>query len=263
MRLPQGQTVRHDNPSREPETFATPLLITNKSKGSPPPTRETSEEMNLLTLALSIEDVSNDRSSPRGESQTSLGEQHANLSISFPMRTRSPRQSLSPDHPLRSVEVAEPTISRGWITVRDLPNATPRPSPSPEPHAQPASEASGDLIRVQPETVDGPNSPATREGFDIPGFGDLSIQDEPMIYEVLDEPLPPGPFPDPDYQKALKSAKTLTRDIFQSLSHCKRSARPGTQLHKIKQRAEALYKSDNPASRTIGIVGDSAAGEDC
>ena len=101
------------------------------------------------------------------------------------------------------------------------------------------------------ETADDePNGPST-EG-----------EDEPIVYPVLDEPLPPGPFSDRDYQNTLKSAKALTGDIFTNLSHCDWSARPGTQLQKIKQRAETLYKVDNPASRTIGIVGDSAAGKE-
>lgn len=39
----------------------------------------------------------------------------------------------------------------------------------------------------------------------ISGFEDLSTQDEPFLYEVLDEALPPGSFSDRDYQNALKS----------------------------------------------------------
>ena len=222
--------------------------IQNSSRS---PARDSTEETDICTPTVTVEDVSYDGSSFRSESQITLGERLANLAISTPELLRSPSPVLSPDFPLPSVEVAECPTNRDPVTVRDLPNATPRHSRSPEPYYQPGLSGYDDLPRSTMETADDePNDPST-EG-----------EDEPIVYPVLDEPLPPGPFSDRDYQNALKSAKALTGDIFTNLSHCDWSARPGTQLHKIKHRAETLYKVDNPASRTIGIFGDSAAGKE-
>ena len=146
------------------------------------------------------------------------------------------------------VEVAECPTNRNPVTVRDLPNATPRHSRSLEPYWQPGPGARGNVPRSTIETAhDEPNDPST-EG-----------EDELIVYPRFDEPLPPGPFSDRDYRK---STKTLTEDISTKLSHCNWSARFGTQLHKTKQRAEMLYKVDNPVSRTISIVGHSAAGKE-
>lgn len=263
MRVPHEQVTGHDRHPPTPETIATSYQKHSMQDSSSSRARGVTEETDPLTPTLSVQDVSDDRSSSRSESQISIGERLANLGISSPILARSLSPLLSPDYPLPSVEVAETTTIRGPITVRDLPNATPRPSPSPEPHTQAALRAFGDSIRAPIETVDDePNGPATGGEFDIPGFEDLSLQENPILYEVLDEPLPPGPFSDRDYQNALKAAKTLTEDIFTNLSHCDWPARPGTQLNKIKQRAQALNRLDSPASRTIGIVGDSAAGKD-
>ena len=215
------------------------------------PARDITEETDSRTPTATIEDVSDDGSSFRSESQIALGERLANVAISTPQLPRSPSPVLSPDFPLPSLEVAEcPTVTDP-VTVRDLPNATPRKSRSPEPYGQPEARAYDDVSRSTMETADDEPIDSSTEG-----------EDEPIKYPVLDEPLPPGPFSDRDYQNALKSAKALTGDIFTNLSHCDWSARPGTQLHKIKQRAETLYRVDNPATRTIGIVGDSAAGKE-
>ena len=260
MRVPRELAASHHRDDPEMEASASSQHEHNM-QDSRPQASQIGEEMSIIAPTVSIENVSEDETSPRGESQASLGEQLANLAISSSVLSRPSSLLLSPDHPLQSVEVAEPVTVTGPITVRDLSNATPRPSHSPEPRTQSALRAYSDLIPAQEEAVDEPNIPATEEDFDIAGFEDLSIQDEPILYQVLDEPLPLGPFSDRDYQNALKSAKALTGNIFQKVNLCEWSARPGTQLYKIKQRAEALNKLDNPASRTIGIVGDSAAGK--
>lgn len=254
MRVPNEHVVAQDRDPTESETIAASYQRNTMQGSRRPRARDVTDETNPLPPTVSIEDISDDIASPRDEDQYSLGEQFANLEISSPALLRSPSPLLSPGYPLQSVEAAERTTIRDPITVRDLTNATPRPSPSPEPHTQPALRAYGDLVRAQSETIDEPNSPTTGEEPDT--------ENEPISYEVLDEPLPPGPFSDRDYQNALRSAKALTGKIFMNLCHCEGSARLGTQLHKIKQRAEALNKLDNPASRTIGIVGDSAAGKD-
>ena len=248
MRVPHEEEAGPGRDFPQPDMTASFHQGNSMQDSSRSPARDTTEETDIRTPTVSVEDVSDDQSSFRSESQIALGERLANLALSTPGLPRSPSPVLSPDVPLPSVEVAE---CPDPVTVRDLPNATPRHSRSPEPYYQPGPRAYDDVPRFTMETaVDEPNDSST-EG-----------EDEPIVYPVLDEPLPPGPFSDRDYQNALKSAKALTGDIFTNLSHCDWSARPGTQLHKIKQRAETLHKVDNPASRTIGIVGDSAAGKE-
>lgn len=260
MRVPHEMTAKQNRDHTETETTASSQDEHNMQDNHVR-AAHLREETNYVAPTISFENVSEDERSSCGESQASLGERLADLAISSQTLTRSPRLLLSPDHVVQSVEGAEPATIGDPITVRHLSNATPRPSLSPEPRTQPALRPYSDLIPAVEETLDEPHSTETEENFDIPGFGDLILQDEPIVYEVLDEPLPPGPFSDRDYQNALKSAKALTGDIFQKLSLCEQSARPGTQLYKIKQRAGTLNKLDNPASRTIGIVGDSAAGK--
>ena len=246
----QARDITEETNIRTP-TVSVEDVSNSMQDGSRFQARDITGESDIRTPTVSVEDASDDRSSFRSESQFSLGERLAALAISSPVLPRSPSPLLSPDFPLPSVEGPECPTNRDPVTVRDLPNATPRHSRSPEPYFQPGPRAYDDVPHSPMETVDDePIDPST-EG-----------EDDPIVYPVLDEPLPPGPFSDRDYQNALKSAKALTEDIFTNLSQCDWSARPGTQLHKIKQRAETLNKVDNPASRTIGIVGDSAAGKE-
>ncbi|CAD6572450.1 MAG: hypothetical protein ASARMPRED_005340 [Alectoria sarmentosa] len=228
MRVPNEQVAAHDRDPTESETIAASHQRNTMQDSRRPRVRDITDETKPLPPTVCIEDVSDDIATPRDENQDSLGEQFANLEISPPVLPRSPRPLLSPDYPLQSVEAAERTTIPGPITVRDLINATPRPSPSPEPHTQPALRAYGDLVRARSETIDEPNSPAAGEEPDT--------ENEPIC-----------------------TNQALTGEIFINLCHCEGSARPGTQLQKTKQRAEALNKVDNPGSRTIGIVGDCAA----
>ena len=185
------------------------------------------------------------------ESQISLGDRLANLNISSPESHGPSNHLLSPDYPLPSVERADP------ITVRDLPNATPRPTPSPEPTNRPASEGTdlGVFEGLQELGIDD-----TEEEEEPPSMEQLKAQNPPLPYNVNDEPLPPLPFSDRNYQNALRSGITLARETFDCLNQCEVANKANTQLYKIRQRAETLQNFDCPASRTIGIVGDSAAG---
>lgn len=88
----------------------------------------------------------------------------------------------------------------------------------------------------------------------------LKAQNLPLPYDVNDKTLPPLPFSDRNYQNALRSGITLARETFDCLNQCEVPNKTNTQLYKIRQRAETLQNFDCPASRTVGIVGDSAAG---
>lgn len=132
MPVRHEQVAGHDTDSLTPGHVATSHQTHALRKASRPRARDVTEETNPLTPTLSIEDVSDHRPSPRRECQISLGEQLANLAISYPALAPSTSPLLSPNFPLPSVQAAESTTLRAPITVRDLLNATSRPSPSPE-----------------------------------------------------------------------------------------------------------------------------------
>ena len=161
---------------------------------------------------------------------------------------------LSADIPVPSLELADP------ITVRDLPNATPRPTPSPEPESIPI--LGNPIYAASEEAL---SSSLTTGNLDSEGLisslEELDLGNDFLPYNVEAEPLPPGPFADRDYQNAVKAGKDLARNVADHLRLCETASQASTQLYKIQKRAEELQRFDSPATRTIGLIGDSAAGE--
>ena len=159
---------------------------------------------------------------------------------------------LSADIPVSSLDLA------GAITVRDLANATPRPSTSPEPESM---SIPGSLKYVA--SKEGLSSAMTTGYPDSKNLipEELRLGSHFLPYNVETEALPSGPFADRDYQKAVKVAKLFAGIVADHLRPCETASQDNTQLYKIQKRAEELQRFDSPVSRTIGFVGDSAAGE--
>lgn len=204
-------------------------------------------------LSTPIDDQSSSVPRHYVESQLSIGDQLAELTISSPTAPQSSNRLLSPDIALPSVEGAD------LITVRDLPNATPRASPSPEPSH---SSTLGTYSETNESRRRNGTANQSQTG-DLPNLEALSLSNDEVHfvpYNVSAEALPPNPCFDRDYQEALKKAKALAGNVYTHLSQCEVANRADTQLHKIQQRALQLNHFDSPAIRTIGIVGDSAAG---
>ena len=222
----------------------------------PPPEDETGEAGDNQTPISSIEDLPDPGNRRSEESQDTLRNELGNLRFSSQTPRRSSRNLLSPDEPRQSIEEGP------LLTVRDLANATPSPSPSPEPVGRSctANANRGPTI----ESVFGNTSAldASGRGEETLGLDDLNLEDEDNFvqYNVNEEPLPPTPFSKRNYQNALKAGKALASNVSNSLSRCDSAKDTTTQLYKLKCRAEVLRKFDNPMSRRIGIVGDSAAG---
>ena len=195
----------------------------------------------------------------------------ADLSISSPTPDRSSLAPISEDTLVPLGELRHP------VTVRDLLNATPRPSPGPD------SETS-----VQIDSSDARNERPIREDADGDSNDMVDQQRQPDLlitshesddadldlladlegmhlidgYDVrASEPLPASPFSDPEFQNSLKRGIDLARSILNYLDSCELAAKPGTQLHRLRQTAFSLNSFDYPAKRRIGIVGDSGAGE--
>ena len=161
---------------------------------------------------------------------------------------------LSADTPVSSLDLTGP------ITVRDLPNATPRPTPSPEPEStsglgSPMDAASREALSSAMNT-----RYADSDGF-IPSLEELDLANDFLPYNVEAEPLPPGPFADRDYQNAVKAGKNLAKNVADHLGICTSASQDSTQIYQIQKRAKELQIFDSPATRTIALIGDSAAGE--
>lgn len=79
-------------------------------------------------------------------------------------------------------------------------------------------------------------------------------------YDVTDEIPPSEPYFDPAFQEALKKGTQLAGSIAETLGRSGLAHTVGSDLHKIYSTAKDLEGFQSPATRTIGIVGDSAAG---
>ena len=101
---------------------------------------------------------------------------------------------------------------------------------------------------------------ADPDGF-VPSLEELDLGTDFLPYNVEAEPLPEGPFADRDYQNAVKAGKHLAKNVADHLRTCTTAPQRSTQLYKIQKRAKELQRFDSPATRTIGLIGDSAAGE--
>lgn len=183
-----------------------------------------------------------------------LEDGNAALAINSSEAWASSDHLLSTDIPISSLDLVGP------ITVRDLPNATPRPSPSPESKS---ISILGTLIDPAGKEALS-NTTTTRyadsDGF-IPGVEELDLGDDFVPYDVEAEPLPEGPFADRDYQNAVKAGKDLAKTVADYLGICATASQASTQLYNIQKRAEELQRFDSPATRTIALIGDCAAGE--
>ena len=161
---------------------------------------------------------------------------------------------LSPDIPVSGLELADP------ITVRNLSNATPRPTPSPEPKS---NSNLGNPIHATSEEALSISITTGKLDFEglIPSLEELDLGEDFLPYNVEAEPLPLGRFADRNYQNAVKAGRDLAGNVAAWLGICKTASQNSTQLYKIQKRAEELKIFDRPATRTIGLTGDSAAGD--
>ena len=166
----------------------------------------------------------------------------------------------SSDHLLPADTTLSSSDLKGPFTVRDLPNATPRPTPSPEPERMSGLENSIDLAGKEALSSVMTAGYADSDG-SIPRLEDLDLDTDFLPYNVEAEPLPEGPFANRDYQNAVKAGKHLAKNVADHLRKCTTAPQVSTQLYKIQKRAKELQRFDSPATRTIGLLGDSAAGD--
>ena len=137
-------------------------------------------------------------------------------------------------------------------TARDLYDATPRPSPSPEPR-----QRDEQLIPDASPVESGRDQSSTTL---VAEMHHLHLGNGPRIYNVGDEALPLEPFYDKEFQTCLKSGKAIADSIHASLGACSLTIQSDSELGRLRASADRLRFYESPATRRIGIVGDSAAG---
>ena len=137
-------------------------------------------------------------------------------------------------------------------TARDLYDASPRESPSPEPHRRQERLTPG----FGPVEINREQLPSEF----VAGFQHLNLAHGRETYSVNNEALPVMPVFDKGFQDCLKSGKAIADGIHGSLSACGLVTDSSSELGRLRASAASLKSYESPASRLIGIVGDSAAG---
>lgn len=137
-------------------------------------------------------------------------------------------------------------------TARDLYDASPRASPSPEPR-QGEEQPTPDSTPIESHG-DQLTSPI------VAGLQHLALGGGPKTYNVKDEALPVMPVFDKKFQSCLKSGKAIADSVHANLSTCSLAIEGDSELGRLRASAGRLRSFESPATRLVGIVGDSAAG---
>ncbi|KAL8662726.1 MAG: hypothetical protein Q9168_008214, partial [Polycauliona sp. 1 TL-2023] len=138
-------------------------------------------------------------------------------------------------------------------TARDLYDATPRASMSPEP-PQEADQPTPDWSPIEGQGDQLTNNIAA-------ALQHLNLDHGRKTYNVKDETLPVMPVFDKKFQDCLKSGKAIAGEIHAGLSVCSLAIEGNSELGRLRAVAGRLKSFASPATRLIGIVGDSAAGK--
>ena len=142
-------------------------------------------------------------------------------------------------------------------TISDLYDATPRPSLSPEPTS---------VIDTPTVVTPGAGEDHLQQGSPVnitSKLAQISLRNEASNngtpYRVeYDEALPNEPYFDQDFQRALKAAVQLTKTVSNELRQCQPPQ--NSNLFKLLRGADELQDFAPKTRRTIGLIGDSAAG---
>ena len=196
------------------------------------------------------------------DGQSPLETDIADLSLSSPMLEGTPATPERSEPHMPRLGTQDP------VTVRDLPNATPRPSLAPRPDSQGTSLEPEERQRLPENTVRESVlgeleqlrlSEENENLTDSDEFSDSEILK--FYYDVSKEELPASPFATQRFQDSLKRGVGLAKDIFRCLDDCEIANQDGTQLHRLHQTARRLQEFNSPAKRRIAIVGDSGVGK--
>ncbi|KAI9879730.1 MAG: hypothetical protein M1830_007515 [Pleopsidium flavum] len=143
------------------------------------------------------------------------------------------------------------------FTFRGLYNATPEPTFTPHGRKFQSS------AETDSEAVQSPSRQFVEDlsaSFRLLDIYAPSDQDR-AFYDVKDEKPPSEPYFDPAFQEALKKGVGLAGKIAARLEQCELAHKVDSDLYKLYRSARELESFESPATRTIGLVGDSATGK--
>lgn len=129
-----------------------------------------------------------------------------------------------------------------------------------------ASSLVGDLrnFGISRETPETPNianrfRPQSPQTPSAPGSS--SRRQSVPAHNVADEELPEEKFHHPEFQQALATSQQAMRELARVLGCSNLHLNPESDIGRYYRRALELSKYQSPTTRTIGLVGDSGAGE--
>lgn len=249
MRIPRDQSPSDDPQSRGFSDRAAPLANGGSELQCDGPLIPTSFPIYASTaLKSSNTDKELNGDNEVAKDGTSLVDRLESLTFA--------QQEPVPDslgHELPHVRASRQS-SFGMSTTADLYNATPRGSPSPAHNSQEHRSQAGSRAKGKSNNVE--------EGLDITsGLGSLNLGPDESDYDVREEPLPREPYFNRGFQRALKLATATASDLHSSITSHGRSHESLPELYKQLETSKRLGTYASNASRTIGIIGDSASGK--
>lgn len=148
----------------------------------------------------------------------------------------------------------------GSFTFRSLYNATAESTPGlSDRSSQPLTDANKESFSGQSQQseacVKGLSNRLQRLDIDA-----CSGSGTKVFYDVKDEVPPSEPYFNSAFQEALKKGLRLAGKVAACLQQCDLTQKVDSDLHKLYRTAMELESFESPATRTIGIVGDSATG---
>jgi len=183
-----------------------------------------------------------------------------------PSPDATPPETIARPLAYRESSLAPPSI------VSDLYNVTPSPSPSPiSPTVRIPFDTSCDSIcaklgdlRIESPVAAGQEGDAYSDCISSQ-LANVHIEPNDGVphrsVPVREEQLPQTAFFDQNLQKAIKKAQGIMANVAEQLGEVSLAQDAESGLHALRTQALAARVFENDAIRTIGIVGESAAGK--
>ncbi|KKK20944.1 hypothetical protein AOCH_004180 [Aspergillus ochraceoroseus] len=207
----------------------------------------------------------------------------------------------APETPRPTVQRSNLSPNLNIATYRDLHNATPTPSPQPTSSSGPSQESLSSrlesvalgfrnlAVRSQESTVI-TRSPLSSHLESVAlGFRNLAIRNEevPSIqgheeeqgdntsdswsdassgeesdeYHVSQEKLPDAPIYNVRLQRAVKEVRSQLLHLSNTMGRCGLAHDQTTDISALYEQVQMMSKFDYPATRTVGLIGDSGVGK--
>ncbi|PTU21875.1 hypothetical protein P175DRAFT_0436233 [Aspergillus ochraceoroseus IBT 24754] len=175
-------------------------------------------------------------------------------------------------------ETPRPTVQRSNLspnlniaTYRDLHNATPTPSPQPTSTVITRSPLSSHLesvalgfrnLAIRNEEVPSIQGHEEEQGDNTSdSWSDASSGEESDEYHVSQEKLPDAPIYNVRLQRAVKEVRSQLLHLSNTMGRCGLAHDQTTDISALYEQVQMMSKFDYPATRTVGLIGDSGVGK--